>query len=69
MIPEAKRTPSAPNSIAAAISSPVEIPAPHKTLTSLLMALTLDTLPFTTSGSAFETGIPVPISSGGSTAT
>ena len=35
----------------------------------LLIALTLDTLPFTTSGSAFETGIPVPISSGGSTAT
>jgi hypothetical protein len=38
--PEANKTPSAPKSMAALTSSPLDIPAPHKTLTSLFISLT-----------------------------
>ena len=69
MIPDASNTPSAPKSIAAFISSPVVIPAPHNTLMSLFIAFTSFTVSSTTSGCAWDTGIPVPMSSGGSTAT
>src|SRR5659263_561513 len=69
IIPDARSTPSAPSSTAAATSSPVEIPAPHNTLTSGFILLTALTEPLTISGLAFETGIPEPISSGGSIAT
>jgi hypothetical protein len=67
-IPLASSTPFVPSFRAAATSSPLVIPAPHRMVTFGFISLTRFIVFVTISGFAFETSMPVPISSGGSTA-
>src|SRR3989344_2718101 len=67
MTAEAIRIPSAPNSNAFLTSSPLTIPAPHRT--GILSIFKTCSIVFViTCGFAFVTLLPDPISSGGSTA-
>ena len=66
--PLARRTPSAPSSIAFLTSAPFFTPAPQSTRTLGLVDLTAATVLDTIEGSADVTEISPPISSGGSTA-
>lgn len=68
MIPDASSTPCVPSSSAAFMSSPVVIPAPHRTFILLFILCISVTVFSTISGFACDTGIPVPMSSGGSIA-
>ena len=57
-----------PSFKAAATSLPVVMPAPQRTITLGLTCFMSSTVLVTTSGLALDTGMPVPINSGGSMA-
>ena len=66
--PLATSTPSVPSFKAAATSLPVVMPAPQRTITLGLTCFMSFMVFVTTSGLALDTGMPVPINSGGSMA-